>query len=144
MRPSPLNRRKKSMKRLCELINATWGWEQETKTGWKADRCYVKLQAPFSLCGRGFHRSFTSPWPHLSQHPSVMLSFFLPTPPPLSPSQPTFLLCSRSACVLKGWSFDALSVYECFLSTFSGWPLCLQPSHRSPTHSIRNQACVGA
>ncbi len=120
--------------------------EQETKTGWKADRCCLKLQAPFSLCGCGFQCSFTSLWPHLSQHPSVILSFFLPTPPPLSLSAHLLALRARRMRVcVKGMIFWCPPcVWVLCLSTFSGWPLCLQPSYCSPTHSIRNQACVGA
>lgn len=113
-------RRNKSMKRLCEFINATWGWEQETKTGSKADRCYVKLQAPFSLCGCGFFRcSFTALWPHLSQHPSVILSFFPAHSLRYFLSQPTFSLCVLAACVCVCWRDDLLMPSVCARVLFS-------------------------
>lgn len=136
--------KKKSMKRPREYINAA---RRRRQTGWKADRCYVKLQAPFSLCGCGFRCSFTSLWPHLSQHPSVILSFFpAHSSTAFSLSPPSRSACTPCVCVcVRGMIFWCpRCVWVLCLSTFSGWPLCLQPSYCSPTHSIRKWACAGA
>lgn len=63
-------------------------------------------------------------------------------------SQPTFSLCVHAVCVcvcVRGMIFWCpRCVWVLCLSTFSGWPLCLQPSYCSPTHSIRKWACAGA
>lgn len=121
--------KKKSMKRPREYINAA---RRRRQTGWKADRCYVKLQAPFSLCGCGFRCSFTSLWPHLSQHPSVILSFFpAHSSTAFSLSPPSRSACTPCVCVcvLEGWSFDALGVYECFVSLLSAVGHCVCSRH---------------
>lgn len=80
MRPSLLNGKTKSMKGLCERVNAT----QRRRQSLARQVLCETAGSLLSLCACGFHRSFTSLWPHLSQHPSVILSLLLPTPPPLS------------------------------------------------------------
>ena len=139
---------KKSTIRLCEFINATWGWERETKTGWKADRCYVKLQAPFTLwlwISLIFHFSLASPLSTSICNPLIFPAHSSTTFSLCPPSHSAHTVCMHAHLCVKGMIFWCpWCVWVPSLSTFSGRPLCLQPSYCSPTHSIRNQACVGA